>query len=157
MLYDWEHRRSANIDFQSFGFEQDGNDLESETRFIDHLLQIVPGRLGLKEFVRLGLRRKYLFETEMSFESVLTILNTKLLRQDELSHFLPKITDSMFVFNSIGKPFGYHITVGPARRGELRQLLEVNQDFHLDPRAKATDFARLKERYPETSGSIIGH
>ena len=150
-LIDWEKRRNAMLDYQSFAIEQDSGDLELETASIENLLARVPKELGLKELTRLGYRRKYLLAVEISFESLVAIMNTKLLRQAELGEFLPAISDSLFVFNSAGKPYSYNITIAPVRKTELLRALEFNQQFHLNPRGKAKDYEKVAEAHPNTA------
>lgn len=150
-LYDWQKRRSAQMDIGYFAIEQDSGDLELETSSIDRLLEIVPDKLLVKNYVRLGYRRKYLFEVEMEFDSLVAIMNTKFLRQAELASVLPAISDSLFVFNSYISPYRYAITFAPVRKSEMLRALEHNRQYHLNPRAKAKDLEKLSESYPLVS------
>ena len=50
---------------------------------ISHALAVLPSELQLQMFNRLGFRRQYLISTDISFESLASILHIKLLSQDE--------------------------------------------------------------------------
>jgi len=150
-VYDWAKRRSVIVEHTSFGFEQDSGDQNLETESIDQVLTILPKRFGIREFTRLGYRRKYLVPLEMSFESALAILNTKMLRQEELGSILPAPTDCLYRFDCVGKEQKFFITIAPARKREFLRVLEFNQQFHLNPRGRAKDFEKIQETYPETA------
>ncbi len=149
-LRDWSKRRSVSLEHNSFGFEQDSGDEELESQSIDQLLKIIPSSLGILEFARLGYRRKYLVEVEMSFDSLLAILNTRVLRP-ELSGVLPRSTDCVYRYDSVGNPYSYFIWLAPVRKSELFRALEFNHEHHLNPKEKGKDWERIHHSHPETA------
>ena len=80
-LKDFENRCSLTIKHDNFTYEQDSNNTEIENKNILDAIKILPNEFKFESFQRIGYRRKYFIPVTQTFESIVSILNIKLLFQ----------------------------------------------------------------------------
>jgi hypothetical protein len=149
-LRDPANRRSAGLDVGIILYEQDSGNQDCELKSLDEILAIWPKALGIKEYRRLGLRKKFLLQEEGAFEQLVALLNSRAFRLEELGRFLPKIGDSMMRFDCVEEPYRFHMTVAPVRRNEIFAAMEFNRT-HLDPQKVGKDAQKINDEYPATA------
>jgi hypothetical protein len=149
VLKDFDKRCSLIIRHESFAYEQDSGDAEMEKAHIQRSLSELIPALQLECFIRLGYRRQYLIPVDMSFESLVAVLNLKLFSQDDrLRSIMPELAeDLMYSMDSAETPYKYHFTIGPVRKDEMPQYVAFNQKHHLHPEKRGTVYGRASENY----------
>lgn len=152
-LRDPGKRYSLTILHNSFAYDQDSDKISDEERNIKKVLADLPEALEIATYTRLGFRRKYLIPVSMSFDQLVSILNVKLLSQDErLTRIMPKKTEDMIyrVISSEGL-LGFTITIGPMTKYEISGHVAFNKKDHLDPETADVEYQEIVQAYPEVA------
>jgi len=134
-LRNFNERRSLTISHNMLAYRQDSSDPDLEKASIQKILAELPEGLGIESFLRLGYRKQYLVPLRMAFESLLTILQVKLLSQNEdLRVVLPeKIVDLTYRIDFAESDDQFHLTAGAARKDEIPLFLTFDRQNHLKP------------------------
>lgn len=153
ILRDYDKHCSLTISHNAFSYEQDSNDMDMEVKYIKQALEKLPSALQIKSFNRFGFRRRYLIVVNMSFESLVSILHVKLFSQDDkLRTIMPsQVEDLMYRIDFKEKPYGYHVTVGPVRKGEIPRYIGYDLENHLNPETIEREHQEIKEKYPDVA------
>lgn len=152
-LKDVERYCSLTIKHTSLTYEQDSNELDLEERYIQQALEELPTALEIDSCIRFGYRRQYLVETNMPFEALVSILDLKLLSQNEaLRQIMPYIiTDMMYRIDCIDDPYQYHLTIGPVKKEEIPTRISFNQENHLSSTKREAIYQEIVNKYPEVA------
>lgn len=154
-LKNFENHCSLTIKHDNFTYEQDSSDTEIENKNILDAITILPNELKFESFQRIGYRRKYFIPVTQTFESLVSILNIKLLSQkSELAEIFPEQVRDLYYrvdFDDVENENKYHVFIGPCTRNELSEQLEFNKGSHLDPKSANLDYLSIVEKFPETS------
>jgi hypothetical protein len=152
-LFDFEKHCSVSIAHDSFSYHQDSEDVEQEQKYIKKVLDVFPTGLEIDTFRRFGLRRWYLIPVDIPLESLASILNIKLLSQDDrLRSIMPgQINDLSFIVVSSEEPYAYRAVIGPMRKAEIPSYITVDQKHHLNMKDRGEVYLELLRSYPEVS------
>jgi len=152
-LRDLEKRCSLALQSKLFAYDQDSGDAELAHGNISKAIEVLPAALEIESFTRLGLRRHYLCPVDLDFASLVTVLNVKLLAQDDrLREILPERSEDMlFRIDAAHEGDRYHITVAPVRKVEIPRALSFNEEQHLAPETAAAELAAIRAAYPEVA------
>lgn len=149
-LMDYEKHCSVTIQHNALTYEQDSSDVALGRSRATAMIETLPERLGIEHLTRVGYRGHYLIGTETDFESLVKIIDSKLLSQDErLRAFVPEPTDVLYRVDFQETPYGCHLSVGPVRKEELPRYIPINQAYHLNPKSKLRDYHAIAMTYPE--------
>ena len=87
----------------------------------------------------------------MDFESLVSVMNVKLLSQDHrLREILPpRLDDLMYRIDSRDGESRYRITVGPVHRAQVPPLLEVNAKDHINAEDAHEQLRSMQDSYPD--------
>lgn len=134
-------------------YEQDSGDTQLEKRRVEQALAELPAAMEVEGFTRFGYRRQYLIPVDMPFDSLVSVLNVKLLSQDErLRGIMPnKVDDLMYRVDSSEEPYQFHFTIGPVRKREVPQYVTYNRVHHLKPESAEEDYSTIVGNYPEAA------
>ena len=113
----------------------------------------LPEALDIKAYTRLGFRRKYLIPVDMTFEQLVSILNVKLLLQDDrLIRIMPKKAEDLtYIVNSSEEPFRFHTTIGPVRKHEVPLYVTFNKEDHLESATADEVYQGIVQGYPDVA------
>jgi len=152
-LRDYSNRCSLTIQFNSFGYSQDSDDLRNEELRLADMLRILPGDLSIEQFQRLGYRRQYLVSANMSMEALVTILTLKLLSTNEqLEKIVPRKTeDLLYRVDCADESYRYHFHLGPLKRQEVPRYIQLQADDHFSPDAREDEIRKIMASYPDVS------
>lgn len=152
-LRNYDDHCSLHVKHNRFGYEQDSGDEELDKNKIEEAISRLPPAFGINNFSRVGYRRLYLIPLEMKFNSLVTIIYTKLYSQDsKLQQILPKeIKDLMYRIDSLDTFGKYHFTMGAVKKAEIPKYINYNKESHLDPKTREQDYVKIYEHYPEIS------
>jgi len=155
-MRDFDNRCSVTIGPQTIGFSQDSDDTSNELKRLIESIEILPKSLDILDFARVGFRRQYLVPFDAPFETLLTILNLKLLSQnDSLVKFLPRaLEDLLYRLDLKDAEDRFHITVGPLRRSEIPRWIQFEAENHLAPDVRQEQYLRILASYPNVSTLI---
>lgn len=147
-LFDYEKHCSLNIKFDSFTYEQDANEQHLEQKNISDAVKILPSSFDITNYSFFGYRKQYLIPTDMSYESIVHVLNIKFFSQnDKLKKIIPKtIADLTYKIDCVEGKYKYHFTIGPIRKNEIPRYIQPNQELHFKPLDFQNDYL---EKYPE--------
>ncbi len=152
-LHDYETHCSVAIQHDSITYNQDSKAHTLEKDRIAHIVELLPPALNIKDFVRFGYRKHYLIPVEMSFETLVGILDIKLFsQQDRLKSILPgRIDDLMYRSNFAKDDDKYHLTIGPVTQKEIPQHIPIDIVYHFDPKTAQLDHQKIIKDYPEVA------
>ena len=155
-LRSFDYRCSLTIQHNSFGFSQDSDDVKNEEARVKEAVDVLPGALQIKSFVRLGYRRQYLVPMNMSFEALVSILGLKLLsHDDQLEQFVPGRTeDLLYRVDRADSDYRYHLHLGPLRRQEVPRWIVFEAENHLAADVRMDQLRQIISGYPEVSTLI---
>lgn len=153
VLRDFDKHCSLAIGHNAFGYEQDSSDVAMEEKYIQRTLEELPSALQIESFNRFGYRRQYLIAVDMSFESLVSVMNVKLLSHDErLRRIMPaQVKDLMYRVDSADDHYKYHFTVGPVRKQEIPRYVTYNREHHLKPETGEEEYQVIVAKYPEVA------
>lgn len=150
VLKDFAVHCSAYISLKRFGYEQDSHDEALETERVDSLLATLPNAINVREFKRIGYRRKYLLPLDIDYDRLVQIMDVKLFcRDDALLQCIPRdTTDLLYRTDAAEGDNRFHLTIGPVRNEEIPKLLTFNAENHLDPEDRDAALRKIVEGYP---------
>ncbi len=152
-LKNFDRRCNLSISHNSFSYDQDSNDIEIETNYINKALEILPSALEIESFIRLGFRRRYLIPVEIPFDSLIQMLNIKLLSQEKkLREVMPaNVKDLMYRIDSEEEGFKYHFLIGPVSKQEIPKYVEFNRQHNLNPANREEKYRKIVQEYPDVA------
>lgn len=153
ILQDFEKHCNLTITHNSFSYEQDSNDVEMETKYINNALRILPTALQIESFIRFGYRRRYLIHIDFPFESLVQTLYIKLLSQDnKLRELLPStLKDLSYRIDSEEESYKYHILIGPISKQEIPYYIGFNIKQNLYPETSQQEYEKIIQKYPDVA------
>lgn len=153
VLRDFDKRCSLAIAHNAATYDQDSSDTAMAETHVAKMLQELPPAFEIESFTRLGYRRQYLVPVQMPFESLVSVLNVKLLSQDErLRRFMPsEVKDLMYRVDCGDGPYLFHVTVGPLHKKEVPRYVALNREHHLAPEMAEEQYLALAAQYPDVS------
>jgi hypothetical protein len=124
-----------------------------EEKYIQRVVDKLPGALQVDFFTRLGYRRQYLIAVDMPFDGLVRVMNLKLFSQDERwRRLMPvQVEDLMYRINSRDEPYRYRFTIGPVRKPEIPQYVTYNRHHHLNPLTREKAYLAIIEKYPDVA------
>jgi hypothetical protein len=134
VLRDFEHRCSVSITHKTITYEQDSDDLKLESARIQQVLEVLAPALKIDTLLRVGFRRQFIVPLEMKFETLVAVVFGRLYSQESgLRKLLPpQVDDTFFRVHANSGDDKYHISVGPAKKEEVRQMIPFNKEHHVD-------------------------
>jgi hypothetical protein len=152
-LRDRDKHCSVAIAPDSFSYEQDSGDASLEKERIQRLLDVIPSSMGVDSATRIGYRQWFMLAVDMPLDSLVSVLNVKLLSSDEgLRQVLPQtISDLMYRVDASDDGHKYHITVGPVQKNEIPRWLPFNRGHHLRPGTAGGEFRKIVDAYPDVA------
>lgn len=152
-LKNFDRRCNLAISHNSFSYDQDSNDIEIETNYINKALEILPSALEIESFIRLGFRRRYLIPVEIPFNSLIQMLNIKFLSQEKkLREIMPaNVKDLMYRIDSEEEGFKYHFLIGPVSKQEIPKYVEFNRQHNLNPASREEKYRKIVQEYPDVA------
>jgi hypothetical protein len=142
---------SLLIKHSFFAYSQDSSDLQLEQTRIDRAIETLPHELGVETFTRLGFLRRYLLAVPMDFHSLVSVMNVKLLSQDERLRTVlpPRLDDLMYRIDASDGDDRYHITAGPVHRAQVPALIDVNVKEHFAAEDAQEQLGAMEACYPD--------
>lgn len=152
-LRNFEQLCSLSIRHNRFVYDQDTDQNRDEKTYIQDALENLPTALEITAYTRLGLRRKYLLPTRMSFAELVAVMDLKLLSQNEsLKAIIPSRTeDLMYRVDGSDNDLKFHVQAGPVKKEEVPRYLEFNRNDHLDPAIREETYRNIIEAYPDVA------
>ena len=152
-LRNFEQLCSLSIQHNRFVYDQDTDRNRDEKMYIQDALEHLPTTLELAAYTRLGLRRKYLLSTTMSFEELVAVMDLKLLSQNErLKAIMPSRTEDLnYRVDGADNDLKFHVQAGPVKKEEVLRYLEFNRNDHLDPATREETYHNIIEAYPDVA------
>jgi hypothetical protein len=152
-LRNYDTRCSLAIHNGAFGFSQDSSDITNEEARLKEAVDTLIPELGLTTFRRLGFRRQYLVPLQITFESLVSILELKLLSgAEQLQQILPgEVNDLLYRLDYSESDDKFHIHLGPLRRQEVPKYINFEAENHLPAELREDLLRQILAGYPEVS------
>jgi hypothetical protein len=154
VLNNFERRCSLLLRLDLIHFEQDSESSETEAKGIGHALAVARDHFGLKVLERTALKRSYLLPIEeLNFQSLVAILNVKLLSQETaLRRAVPGTAkDLMYRVDMREGNRQYNLLAGAVKKEEVPKFMPFNANFSLKPEGRAQEHAKILDAYPPLS------
>lgn len=152
-LFDPIKHFSLTTGFDFFAYAQDRASIENEQEQIKQALEVLPEALNIAGVKRFGLRRFYLTQVNMDFESLVAILNVKLLSQDEKLHKILPFSpiDLSYILITSDGTYTCRTVIGPLHKAEIPTYINIDKDHHLDVKTKEEQYIEILKGYPDVS------
>jgi hypothetical protein len=152
-LRDFDRKCSLIIRHNSFSYQQDLDDNPDYIDYINKAITRLPELLEIPSCTRLGFRRKYLIATKLDFSELVRTHYIKLISQDErLIKLLPKkLEDTSYRINCSEDNLTFHILVGPVKKQEIPQHLELDRENHFNPKSRDRDYNVMIKSLPNVA------
>lgn len=152
-LRNFEQLCSLSIQHNRFVYDQDADQNREEKTYIQDALEHLPTALEITAYTRLGLRRRYLLPTTMSFRELVAVMDLKLFSQNErLKVVMPSRTeDLMYRVDGADGDLKFHVQTGPVKKEEVPRYLEFNRNDHLDPAMHEETYLSIIDTYPDVA------
>jgi hypothetical protein len=154
-LQNLDSQCSLNLAYNSFWYvrEKKEDSTEGDAKRIRAALEKVVPTLENEKFLRLGLRRIYLYAVEMKFEELVSVIDAKLFSQNEVikGGICPLPTDVAYVVDFIDDKLKVKLKVGPVRRGELELQLQPDRNSNFPVKMRGLPGEELYADYPSIS------
>lgn len=130
-LQNFENHCSLNLTHASYVYTQDikGKSDEDDRR-IRQVITVAADSLDQKEYRRIGFRRMYLYEVEMKFENLVSLVASKFLIENEeiKAGICPLAQDMSYVVNFSENSAEIKLRAGPISRDELELHLQPDRN-----------------------------
>ncbi len=152
-LRNFEQLCSLSIQHNRFVYDQDADQNRNEQTYIQDALEHLPTALEIAAYARLGLRRRYLLPTTMSFAELVAVMDLKLFSQNErLKAIMPSRTEDVnYRVDGADNDLKFHVQAGPVRKEEVPRYLDFNRNDHLDPTTREETYHTIIKAYPDVA------